>query len=93
MKKIKFWRFFLFTLIFSPLLSFASQPAPADFEVNSKGEIFGKLEDGTDFSQVNVYKEPKIQKFSWEEGSWYVTDKGIIKADSNLQALSIYLNS
>ncbi len=92
MKNLKFC-FFLLLLIFSPLLSFASQPAPADFEVNSEGEIFGNLEDGTDFSQTNIYSEPRIQKFTWEKDSWYVSNKGIIKADSDLQALSIYLNS
>lgn len=62
---------------------------PTEFWFNEEGECFGTLEDGTEFSQVNIFSDPRIQKFCWTE-CWYISDKGIIEAESDLQALSIY---
>lgn len=92
MKKIIFLNILLLILIFLPATISAHQPAPAQFEVNSDGEVFGVLEDGSKFSQINVYSSPRIQKFSWSGGFWYVSDKGIIEASSNLEALLIHIN-
>ena len=84
-------------LLILPLSVFACysdyMPKPASFEFNSEGEAFGLLEDGSPFSQVNVAVDLgiRLQKFSWREGSWYVSDKGVIEADYDLQAFSIYL--
>jgi len=76
-----------------PLAVVAYQPRPVDFWFNSEGEAFGTLEDGTTFSQTNVAADfTRLQKFCWAEGCWYVSDKGVIEADYDLQALSIYLS-
>ena len=71
---------------------FAYQPKPVSFEFNSEGEAFGLLEDGTRFSQMNVAVDLgiRLQKFCWQE-CWYISDKGIIEVESDIQALSIYL--
>ncbi len=83
----------MFLIVLSiPLMGLANHPAPKDFQVNSEGEIFGKLEDGSKFSQTNIFSEPRIQKFTWEDGFWYVSDKGIIYADGDMEALSTYLS-
>jgi hypothetical protein len=79
-------------LLILPLNVLAYQPKPIDFSFNEDGEVFGMLEDGTSFSQINIFDEPRIQKFCWSE-CWYVSDKGIINTNSDLNALSIYFNS
>ncbi len=80
-----------------------SQPKPKTFSVNVDGEIFGILEyednSTTTFSQINMSADsklfpglgPRLQKFQWLCGSWYVSDKGAIEADYDIQAFSIYL--
>ena len=67
------------------------QPPVADFtEVN--GEFYGTLTDGTPFSQTNVVNDiTRLQKFVLQDAYWYISDKGEIWADNDLQALSIYL--
>ncbi len=72
--------------------SFAYDPKPIDFWFNQDGEAFGILEDGSSFSQTNIVNDfTRLQKFQWEKEFWYISDKGVIFADSDLQALSIYL--
>jgi len=93
MKKIIFLKTLLVIFILFPLFTSGYQPAPVDFEFNSEGEVFGTLEDGSEFSQTNIYSSPRIQKFTWRGGSWYVSDKGIIEASSDLEALLIHINS
>lgn len=46
---------------------------------------------GTPFTATMVISEPEIVKFQTPYLFWYVTDKGIIWAETNIQALSIYL--
>ncbi len=71
----------------------AYQPKPVDFWFNQEGEAFGTLEDGTSFSQINIATDLgiRLQKFQWGDLFWYVSDRGVIYADCDLQALSIYL--
>lgn len=65
---------------------------PISFWFNTEGESFGTLSDGSSFSQVNIANSfTRLQKFCWQE-CWYVSDKGIIEAEYDLQALSIYLS-
>ena len=80
-------------LLIIPIGAMAYQPKPVDFYFNQDGEAFGMLEDGSTFSQTNVVIDPRIrlQKFQWGSMFWYISDKGVIFADSGLQALSIYL--
>jgi len=84
MKKI----FFLSVVaIIFPLFIFADQPKPTYFRVTSDGEIFGLLEDGTPFRQVNIEADFRLQKFSWSGGSWYISSVGIIEADDDDEAI------
>lgn len=46
---------------------------------------------GTYFYAEKVIENPDIVRFETFLSTWYVTDKGIIYADSDTQALSIYL--
>lgn len=67
------------------------QPPVATFE-EINGEFYGTLTDGTPFSQTNVVNDiTRLQKFTLQDAYWYISDKGEIWADNDLQALSIYL--
>jgi len=79
-----------FLLIFLALPVQASDPRPVSFRVTEDGEVFGTLEDGTHFSQTNISASFRIQKFQWEGGFWYVTDKGIIEAKNDREAILLY---
>lgn len=68
--------------------------APVDwFIVNDDGSAFGQLTSGITFSQFNISNElgVRLQKFVIETAYWYITDRGVIHADTDTQALSIYL--
>lgn len=70
--------------------------APVDwfaYTNNDREDFYGQLTSGALFNQFNITNElgVRLQKFVLEEAFWYVTDKGVIYADSDLQALSIYL--
>lgn len=69
--------------------------APVEaFEVVD-GEAYGHLTSGVNFTQTNVSNDlgVRLQRFQMENAFWYVSDKGVIEAESDLQALSIYLSS
>lgn len=68
--------------------------APPDyFIVEENGEVWGYLTSGVLFTQTNVSNDlgVRLQRFNLEDAKWYITDRGIIYADSDLKALSIYL--
>lgn len=68
--------------------------APVDyFVVEENGEAWGALTSGVTFTQTNVTNElgVRLQRFQAEDAYWYVTDKGVLQAENDLQALSIYL--
>ncbi len=92
MLKLKLFKiFFLLLFLFLPFFG-SAHPAPSSFVVSSNGEVTGKLEDGSEFSLLNIFADPAIQKFSWAEGFWYVSDRGIIEAENDLEALYIYFS-
>ena len=63
----------------------------AHFEQTANG-FQGELTSGIPFTQVNIVNDyTKLQKFTLEDAYWYISDKGIIYADTDLEALSIYL--
>lgn len=69
--------------------------APPDyFVVEENGEVWGHLTSGVQFTQTNVTNELgiRLQRFQMENAFWYVSDKGDIHADSDVEALSIYLS-
>ena len=66
---------------------------PVSFEQDQWGNFFGFTKTGKSFSQVNIKNSLNIrlQKFAIDEAFFYVSDRGIITADSDIMALSIYL--
>lgn len=68
--------------------------APVDwFVVNDDGSAWGQLESGITFTQLNVSNQlgVRLQKFIIEDAYWYITDRGVIYADGDIEALSVYL--
>lgn len=67
---------------------------PVDyFMVEANGEAWGYLTNGIQFTQRNVVNDyTRLQRFQLEEAYWYVSDKGTIEADNDLEALSKYLS-
>jgi len=68
--------------------------APASFSVDSTAEAIGTTISGMHFAQRNVTIDPavRLQRFEIGLAFWYVSDRGVIWADSDLAALSIYLS-
>lgn len=46
---------------------------------------------GTPFTAYMVIDSPEIVRFETPYSFWFVTDKGVIEAPTDIQALSIYL--
>lgn len=68
--------------------------APVDyFVVEESGEAWGALTSGVTFTQRNISNDLgiRLQRFQMEDVYFYMTDKGEIRADSDIEALSIYL--
>jgi len=67
-------------------------PIPESFYVTEQREAFGTTTEGIPFSQTNIVNEvTRLQKFQIQEAYWYISDRGEIWADTDTQALSIYL--
>lgn len=67
---------------------------PAEFSQDAAGNWSGTTVSGTPFTQKNVENEAgiRLQRFAIGATSYYISDQGVIWADSNLQAISIYLS-
>lgn len=67
--------------------------APVEKFVVVDGETYGTLTSGVVFTQKNVAGSSiRLQRFEMEEVRWYVSDRGVIEAESDIQALSKYLS-
>ena len=64
----------------------------ASFESHGEG-FTGILESGVTFTIKPILSDPsiKLHRFQMEKTYWYVSDKGKIDAESDIQALSIYM--
>ena len=64
----------------------------AEFHQVEKG-FEGVLESGITFTQLNVLEGDygRIMRISIQDAYWFITDKGVIWADTEIEALSIYL--
>lgn len=71
----------------------STHDVPVKFWQDELGNFYGFTESGKIFTQVNIANDfgVRLQKFSIDEAYFYISDKGIIKADDDLSALSIYL--
>jgi hypothetical protein len=67
--------------------------APVTYWRDSLGNSYGYTARGKYFSQTNVANNSnvRLQKFVIDEAFYYISDRGIIQAESDLAALSIYL--
>lgn len=65
---------------------------PVSFSLTANGGFIGTLENGAEFQQVPILTEPSVRlhKFTIDNASFYISDRGTIQASSNLVALSIY---
>jgi hypothetical protein len=66
---------------------------PESFTVTSTGEAYGTTTTGIAFRQVNVVtnSDVRLQRFQIQEAYFYVSDRGVIRADNSTQALSMYI--
>jgi len=67
---------------------------PVSFTVDEFGNFSGVTLTGKLFTQTNVVNNVNIrlQRFAIDEAFFYISDRGVIKATTNMMALSIYLN-
>ncbi len=67
---------------------------PLSFNVDSLGNAEGITETGKKFTQRNVSNSYgiRLQKFTIDQAFFYISDQGVIFADSDLEAISIYLS-
>ena len=67
--------------------------APVENFTVVDGETYGTLTSGVVFTQKNVAGSSiRLQHFQMEDVSWYVSDRGVIEAEGDIQALSVYLS-
>jgi hypothetical protein len=73
----------------------STHDAPAQLFVTPNGNFHGFTTTGKYFTQTRVVNDESVRmfRFAIEQASFYVTDQGIIEADSDLAALSIYLSN
>ena len=68
--------------------------APAEFVGTGQGSYYGYTKTGKYFEQTlltNSY-DVRLFRFSIDKAFFYVSDRGVIKANSDVAALSIYLS-
>ena len=77
------------TDIQNPLLN----EVPAWLMSDSSGGFYGETETGLSFTAQPVLNDYsiKLHKFTINDTFWYVTDRGVIEAVGDLEAVSIYL--
>lgn len=105
---MKIAAFLLSVVLLSPLAVFAREvptrytntnietsrhEKPATFYVERDGAL-GKTESGRRFYQYAVAQPygVRMHRFEIDDAFWYISDRGIIWADSDIIALSIYLS-
>ncbi len=75
-------------------IHYAYHEAPSTFSITSDGTMVGATLSGIPFRQYNVTHgyDIRLQRFEIGVAHWYISDQGIIWANSDLEALSIYLS-
>ena len=85
-------------IILCSMMNYDTSPrctAPPDyFVVNQDGSSWGALTSGVTFTQSNVSNElgVRLQRFQLEDYHHFVSDKGVIEAETATEALSVYLS-
>ncbi len=75
-------------------IHYAYHEAPKSFSFDENGQAVGETISGIPFRQRNIVNDSNIrlQRFEIGLAYWYVSDKGVIWANSDLEALSIYIS-
>lgn len=68
---------------------------PVSVTQDALGNFFGTTVTGKQFGQIIIENSfsIRLQKFSIDEAFFYISDRGIIKASTDITALSIYLTT
>lgn len=100
MKRALFMLFLVSWVFPAPSLAFnyageffaSSHEAPAWFEIDNQGGFYGETTSGTVFTQkpINNNVSLRLHKFVIGPAYFYISDKGIIRAENDLSAISIY---
>lgn len=79
-----------FTSIHNPILD----EVPAWFKADGQGGFYGETETGLAFTQhaIVTNNSVRLHKFSIASDFFYITDRGVIEAGDDLEALSIYFS-
>jgi len=95
---------FLGVILATPLIAWASLPTssvsallaerPVYFAQDGKGGFFGQTETGKQFTQRVITNDlnVRLHKFTIADYSFYISERGIINAQSDTAALSIYFS-
>lgn len=75
-------------------IHYAYHEAPASFSVDESGDTLGATVSGIPFRQYSIASNYgiRLQRFEIGLAYWYVSDRGVIWAESDLAALSVYLS-
>jgi len=67
---------------------------PLSFDEDEFGNFRGVTETGKVFTQtyVAIAIPNRLQKFSIDDVSFYISDRGVIEAENDIEALSVYLS-
>ena len=68
---------------------------PAWFESDGVGGFYGETVDGVTFTQTIVANQAgiKLHRFNIGTAAIYISDKGVIEADNDLAAVSMYFTT
>lgn len=68
---------------------------PLSFVIDAEGNFEGMTKTGKVFRQTTIANigSIRLQRFSIDEAFYYVSDRGIIIATTDTQALSLYLGT
>ena len=68
--------------------------APASFMSDGKGGFYGVTTLGTPFTQILIFNESNIrlQKFTIGTVYFYITDRGVIYAANDAEAITAYFS-
>ena len=82
------------TLYTNENIHYVYHEAPATFDFLENGEVVGATVSGIPFRQRNIANMYGIdlQRFEIGLAYWYVSDRGVIWAENDLVALSIYIS-
>lgn len=66
---------------------------PTSITILDRDHIVGTMASGATFSQYRIVTATnvRIHKFVFADNSFYISDKGLFEAASDLEAVSIYL--